>query len=165
MRAFRDRPIKTKLVLVTMITSAFAVALTCVGLGAYQLAWVREDLTEEMTTIARIVGANSTAPLIFQDRQSARDTLAGLQADSRIVAACIYDADEQLFVGYLKDDEDSHACPVVPRDGGHYATGRHLLLFQRIRLDEDQVGVVHLRAHLPSVQAGCNATAVSSVSS
>ena len=154
MRAFRDRPIKTKLGLITMITSAFAVALTCVGMGAYQLAWFREDLAEGMTTIARIVAANSAAPLIFQDRQSARDTLAGLQADSRIVAACIYDADEQLFVDYLKDDEDSHACPAVPRDGGHYATGRHLLLFQRIRIDEDQVGVVHLRAHLPSVQAG-----------
>ena len=154
MRAFRDRPIKTKLVLVTMITSAFAVALTCVGMGAYELVRFRQDLTQEITTTARIVGANSAAPLIFQDRQSARDTLSGLQADSRIAAACIYDAEGELFVGYLRNDKDSNACPEAPREEGHYTEEHHLLLFQRIRIDGDQIGIVHLRAHWPSVQAG-----------
>ena len=153
MRAFRDRSIKTKLLLISMITSGFAVVLTCVGMGAYELVRFREDLTQEITTIARIVGANTAAPLIFQDRQSARDTLSGLQTDPRILAACIYDAEEGLFVGYLRDNEGSHTCPSVPRDDGHYADGHRLLLFQSIRIDEDQIGVVHLRAHLPDVQA------------
>ena len=49
--------------------------------------------------------------MLFEDPESARDTLAGLRADPAVKAAAIYDADGRLFATYLREVASREPLP------------------------------------------------------
>ena len=89
MRLLRNAPIKRKLMLVIMLTSGISMLLVCTAVTIYESILFRKDATDQLTTMAEMIGNNSKAPLIFQDAKSATETLDALRADSRIVAASV----------------------------------------------------------------------------
>ena len=93
-------PLKKKLTLVTMTTSIAALGLSAFGFLLYDLLEYRKGMRQELMTEAQIVGATSTAALVFSDEQAAIEILQGLGRRRTVIAAGIYDAEDTLLASY-----------------------------------------------------------------
>src|ERR1041385_8375722 len=100
MPSFRDFSIRRKLNLIIMATSSLALMSACTAFLVHQLLALRDQTWNQLATAAGMIGANSTAALSFQDRKAAEETLRALRADTRILAASVYDKDGALFARY-----------------------------------------------------------------
>jgi signal transduction histidine kinase/ActR/RegA family two-component response regulator len=61
---------------------------------------------QQLETLSRVVAANSTAALAFDNREDATAVLGAFRADPHIVAAALYDARGQLFARYPQNLPD-----------------------------------------------------------
>ena len=80
-----------------ILTTALAVLIAFVLLMAYQYVSGRRQLMEELHTEATLIGANSSAALLFNDKKAAEEILAAIRFTPRIVGAALYRADGQRF--------------------------------------------------------------------
>src|ERR1051326_1333866 len=88
---FSQIPLPRKLVLITTVATVASLVLACVAFVAYDLLAFRQSVIERATTLAQVIGDNSTAALSFGDPQAAEETLAAIKAEPSIVAAEILD--------------------------------------------------------------------------
>src|SRR2546426_4289995 len=93
-------PLKKKLTLVAMTTSIAALGLSAFGFLLYDLLEFRKGMRQELMTEAQIVGATSTAALVFSDEQASLEILQGLGRRRTVIAAAIYDAADTLLASY-----------------------------------------------------------------
>jgi len=64
---------------------------------ALDLVSAHSQLQGRLSTLADIVGQNSTAALNFDDRDAAMEVLAAFRAEAPVVSACLYGQDAKLF--------------------------------------------------------------------
>ncbi len=105
---FRDLPIKHKLMFISLQASSVALALACIGFVTYELITYRRAALDRLETVARVIAANSSAAILFDDAEAAIETLSGLRAEQQIISACIYVADGSHFASYHRDPGDSN---------------------------------------------------------
>jgi len=140
MSATRRHSIRGKLTRIIMVTSSTAVLLACLGFVVSDLMSVRDRLQADLSTLADVVGSNSTAALAFGDGKAAQDALDALRAKPSIVAAAIYTAEGALFARY----QPVVSVPPVPlRDGFHIRPDR-VEFFYAIRLDQERIGTLYI---------------------
>ncbi len=152
MTPFRDWPIRRKLVLLGTLVSSVTLLLASIMFVLYDFVSFRRALTQELETLATIIGGNSTAALTFEDRKDAEETLLSLRADRHIVAACIYTKDGQVFAAYRRDQEGEFLPPQPQNDGYSFNDG-HLALFRQVMLDGAVIGTVYLQSDLRMLTA------------
>src|SRR5712691_12299588 len=152
MRAFRDFSIRRKLTLIIMVTSSVALLLACAAFVSYDLYTVRQAKVHDLTTLAKIIGSNSTAALAFGDSNSAKEILGALSANQHIAAACIYTRDGQAFAKYLRGDPNARFSPPETQDDGSRFGKNELTLFRKITLDGEKIGTVYLRSDLAEIE-------------
>src|SRR6185312_2113548 len=99
---FRDAPIRRKLMLVIMATTATAMLLACFGILIFDSVLFRANLERDLQALAQITAGNSTASLAFNDSKSASETLNALQARLHLVTACLYEADGTMLARYVR---------------------------------------------------------------
>lgn len=148
MRPFRAIPIKRKLTIIIMLTSSAALLLACVSFLTYELILFRGEMTRELSSLAEIIGANSTAALTFRDKKSAEETLYGLKAKQHIVTACIYTSDGDVFATYFRDGGSKNIPPAKPRVDSYSFENGYLILFNEIVLNREKIGTVYLQSDL-----------------
>jgi signal transduction histidine kinase/CheY-like chemotaxis protein len=152
MKAFRDISIKRKLVGIIMLTSTVALMLAGCTFLAYELITYRATATQQLTTLAQIVGESSTAALAFEDRPAAGETLAALRAEPNLVAACIYTRDGRPFATFLRGAARRDLPRAPGRPGAKFKDG-YLVLFQPVVFDGDRIGTVYLKRDLQDMHA------------
>jgi signal transduction histidine kinase len=109
-------------------------------------------MVRELSTLAEIIGANSTAALAFDDQRSAEETLAALSAKQRIVGAYIYTKDGAAFARYHRAGLQGDFVPPEPRGDSYRFEGEHLALFRRITLDDEMIGTVYIQSDLQEMR-------------
>jgi len=92
-RWFQNLPIRRKLAVLIVATGGIALMLASVAQWIFKSIDLRQQALAEISTLAEVIGANTTAALTFQDRQAAEETLSALRADKRIVAAAVFGKD------------------------------------------------------------------------
>jgi diguanylate cyclase (GGDEF)-like protein len=112
MFSFRDTPIRRKLIAISILSSGVALLLACLGFVAYELRAYRQATLSQLTSVAGVIAANSSAALSFEDPESAEHTLSALRAERMVVVACIYGPDQMLFAAYYKSSDQAR-CPAV----------------------------------------------------
>src|SRR4051794_6894438 len=90
MRRFRAFSIRGKLIAIVMVTTCTALALVAGALAAFDVITHRQMLRKELTTIANIVGENSTAALVFANQGDAAKVLGALRSQPDVLSACLY---------------------------------------------------------------------------
>jgi signal transduction histidine kinase len=147
---FRDLPIKRKLTLIAMLTSSVTLLLAGVTYVAYDLITYRQAMSRNLSILAQIVGANSTAALAFNDRRAAEEILAALGVEQQIVSACLYTKDGGLFAKYLRSGTSSSGpledCP-------RFGAG-HLEVTQQIIFDRERIGMIYLQSDMQEFYSG-----------
>ena len=147
----RNWPIRRKLIFTGLFTSLIALLLAAFSIVAYESFQYRQDVAAELTSVADMIAVNSSAPLIFDDRQSAAHTLAPLRAETRVASAAIFKADGTRFSAYLRAGVTDPAFPSFPEKDGYRFEGFNLVLFRAIVVDGEHLGAVFIRSDMPDV--------------
>src|SRR5207244_4396741 len=148
MASIRNLPIRQRIVVIIMITSAAALILFGGVLLTYDFVTDRRDLLNSSTTLANVMADNIAAAVAFNDPDAAVDTLTSLRAESSVVAACVYTS-EGLFAQYVEPGQ----APCPENAGTDVPAGQYMHIDSPINLNGQQLGVVHLRATMSPMYA------------
>src|SRR5438874_3515962 len=101
MRPLRDLSIRQKLMRVAMLASTLALVFAAAAFIIYDVLAFRSSVERRLSTEAEIIAANTASPLLLHDASAATTTLAGLDAETHVRAAAIYDNDGRLFAQFI----------------------------------------------------------------
>ena len=148
---FKDLPIRSKIT--TMVVAISIISLIVAGLifGQYDKAQYRQQMLNNTTILADVVGDNNTANLMFDYPYDAQTVLHTLIVDKDILVARIYDNNNNLFAEYTKSPEYSktHLDFISERDTFAFA-GNDLLVSRNIILDDEKIGSIFMQTSLES---------------
>jgi len=151
---FRNYSIGQKLTWMNMLVSGAALLLACTAFAAYELADFRQTLVQGLSIQAQIVGANSASALLFNDPDSARNTLSALKAAPNILSASIYTPSGNAFATYSRDRAGARS-PLLGMPAGQLEvyrfTSNELVLVRAIEFQGKRIGIVAIRSDLREV--------------
>jgi signal transduction histidine kinase len=153
MSFFRDRSIKQKLTLITMVTSTIALLLSITALATYDVITFRQQMAGDLVTLAEGVGANSAAALSFDlPTQSGEILIQSLRAQPRVVAAAIFDAKGRVFARYARGNNNRTDLSPL-RDEGQYFDRDALHVYRRVQQGPEILGTVYIQSDLTELRA------------
>lgn len=144
---FKNTPIRRKLMTVILLTSGAVLLLTCLAFFVYEFLTFRQTTVRHLSTLGKIIAANSTAALAFDDQNDANEILAALQAERHIVAAGLYDEEGNLFSHY-PTDLSVHAFPSTPEREGYRFEDSYLTGFQPVVQGDKHLGTLYLKSDM-----------------
>src|SRR5260221_6006493 len=108
----QNHSISRKLTWMNMLVSGAALLLACAAFIAFDMITFRQAMLRNLSTQAQIIGSNSVSALLFNDPQSAENTLLALKAAPNILSAQVYLPDGRPFASYSRDRGPHN--PVLP---------------------------------------------------
>lgn len=146
-RLLQNVPIRQKLILIIMVATGLALLLAGVVLIVFEYVRSRQEMADDLTSLAEVIAQNSTAALSFNSPEDAKETLSSLEVRKEIVAGAVYDQEGRLFAQYVRQG----GSPVFPEhpgpDGATFQRGS-LVVFESILFDQALIGTVYLRSDL-----------------
>ena len=103
LKAFAHWSIQQKLTTITMIVSGIMLTLASLAMVSNDMTTSREALIQEMSSLADLIGTNSTAAITFDDKKAATETLSALSHHPYVRVAAIYDQSGSLFARYYSN--------------------------------------------------------------
>jgi PAS domain S-box-containing protein len=152
MEAFRDQPIRRKLLLIILATIAASLVLVMAGIVAYELATYRDRLSKEVGVVAAFIAANSAPSLAFDDPETAREMLFTLGAYPEVAIGALYTSDGRLFAFFAPGRTSTVAPPAPPAEGTRFA-GRQLEIIRPIEQRGRRLGTLYLRAETAALSS------------
>ena len=111
--AARKQSITKKLTRMNLLVSGAALVFACVAFFTYDWITFRERMVLNREIEARMIAANTTSAIVFNDPVSASNTLAAFRASPRVLFAAIYTANGKLFAAYWRDNGAANP-PALP---------------------------------------------------
>lgn len=112
-RRFRDIPIRQKLLVIILATTAVTLLTSGLGIVLADSILFRGSLERDMVTFAHVIADNSVAAVAFNNPRAAAGILRTLRAKPHVLAACLYRQDGSLLARYLRAGSDAR-CPASP---------------------------------------------------
>jgi signal transduction histidine kinase len=147
---FKDIPIRRKLMRVITLIITVVLVVSCLTFFFCELYSFRKTTRQNLSTLGKIIAANSTAALAFDDQVASKEILAALKAEPHIMAAALYDRGGHLFAQYAAGS-GTYTFPEGPGSEGYYFTHWHLEGFQPVFLEKKQLGTLYLRSDLGAI--------------
>jgi diguanylate cyclase (GGDEF)-like protein len=133
-----------------MLASGIALSMLVATLLTFDSITSRALVENRLTTLADVVGQNSTAALNFNDPPAAKDVLEALRAEPPVVYACLYDLSGSLFTEYRRARQEQ-SCP--PRQSEIRATQADFLSVVRpVRRRGETVGALLVCSDLQNLE-------------
>jgi signal transduction histidine kinase/DNA-binding response OmpR family regulator len=145
----KDHSIAQKLTWMNMLVSGAALLLACAAFISYDMVTFKQTMVRNLSTQAQIIGSNTASALLFNDQQSAENTLAALKAAHNVVSAGIYTPDGRLFSSYSRDPGGQMpALPSIPRGQIeiHWLRNKEIVLIRSIVFQGKPTGTVYIRS-------------------
>jgi C4-dicarboxylate-specific signal transduction histidine kinase len=152
MRLLKDHSIKTKLGLLAFVAAGVALSLSTGAFVVNDVRMLRASKVQQLSALAKVLGANSTAALTFDDNSAAQEVLASLTMQPTVKDGCLFDAKGRVFATYPSAYHPG-AFPAAPPPEGHCFTGDHLEVSQEILRENARVGTVYIRASMDDLWA------------
>ena len=137
-----------------MIASTVALLLVSAGFTTYELVTFRQTMSSDLSTLAEIIGNQSTAALTYKDQDTAAEILNALSVKKHIVAAALYDKNGQLLAAYSGGHGRAAIFPRQPERNALRFENNALILFHEIRLGDtgdNLVGTIYLKSDLREI--------------
>src|SRR5580698_7817595 len=131
-----------------MLVTGLALLLASGTFLAFELSAFRQNMVRNLSVQAQIAGANSASALLFDDAQSANQTLSALKASPNVFFAGIYTPAGKAFAAYRRDaDTGAQTLPALPngRTETWSFTADDLSLERRIIFQDKLVGTIYIR--------------------
>ncbi len=139
-----------------MATSGVALVLACVALFAFDSASARSALVRDVGMLADIIGANSTAALVFDDTKAAGEMLRSAAVNAQVKNAAIF-RQGLPFARYRRDDVPAGQHSHLIQSALTNATPAHdfgpdtLTVVRPVLLGGELAGVVLLQSDLTAL--------------
>jgi len=151
MDSLRHISIRWKLTALIVVISSVSLLLASLAFITSDRINTQQTVTNNLTTMAEIIAANSSAALLFGDPVAAQETLGFLKAQKHIQAAAIYEMNNSVFASYQK----SAIAITLPETGiqpeNTLFWEDYVELFINIDYAGEQIGVVYLRSDMKAV--------------
>jgi len=148
--AIKDMTIKRKLVAVITLACAVALGLASTSFIIYQNYMLKTALVQDLASLAKITGSNNTAAIVFDDADSAKETLASLKEKPSVVTAVVYLENGTVFASYMRDESGVTPPRTHPEFGEEYI-GDFLYLTRPVILDNNRIGAILLISDLKNL--------------
>ena len=174
MFSLRDTPIKRKLMLVIMTTTAFALLLMAGTVVTYEVMTYRASVRASTSVLAEVISSMATSSLSFNQADDGQEVLQALAAEPQIRAAALYDMKGALFASFIPGGE-SELMPPAPGPDGVSFDESSLIIFKPVMEEGNRKGTLYVRSDLGEMYqrlvfygalvliAGLGASAVSAV--
>jgi signal transduction histidine kinase/CheY-like chemotaxis protein len=155
---FRSLSLVRKLTVMAIGTSGLSLIIASTVLVVYDRSTARDRLARETDMLARIIGANSTAALAFNDERAARQTLSSMAVNDRVLAAAILSLDGSVLARYDRPGAtEEPAAPIetgiAPPDRSRQVfTGTTLVVTRPIVLAGETIGTVYVRSDVTELE-------------
>src|ERR1700741_2992963 len=93
MRPLRDLTIKQKVVVITMMTIGLSLVLAGTGIVISDAILYLKIMRRDLRGLVNIVADNIVAPLQFEGKEEAEETLRTLKTRTHIEEACLFQKD------------------------------------------------------------------------
>jgi signal transduction histidine kinase/DNA-binding response OmpR family regulator len=140
-----------------MLVSGAALLLACASFITYDMLTFRATMVRNLSTQAQIIGSNSISALLFNDPQSAENTLSALKAAHNILSAGIYSKEGVLFASYSRNPGDHNlAIPSLLRGQVevHWFKNNEVVLVRSIVFEGKPTGTVCIRSDVKELDSG-----------
>ncbi len=139
--------IKSKLILIGLLTTVIVLTLANTALIINYYFTLRNDLINDLTVQAQIIGDNSTAAISFDDKKAAKEILSALKAAPNIVRAAIFNKDGTVFETLNNKDLSAVVLPKAHEKA--YNIGfNNLDVFKYMVLRGELVGTIYIQSNL-----------------
>ncbi|MGC0778484.1 MAG: PAS domain S-box protein, partial [Candidatus Acidiferrum sp.] len=153
MKAWRNISLKSRLVLLTMVSSSVGLVLALFMGVTYNEHLARQHKVEELQSAADLIGTNSAAALVFDDSVVGARLLLALQTRKHIRRGVLFAPDGSVFAEYKRADCGTGAsAELAGRREGVYWDAACLALVQPIRLEGREIGTLYLEAGLTDLR-------------
>ena len=149
--SLRDWPIKQKLTAMLLLISGLVLLLTSAAFVTYQVVAFRQTTLKNLSTLGRVIAANSTASLAFANQADAREILSALKAEPHVVAAALYDKDGRLFSRYPADLPRDSLSAAPARDGYRFEQGHVIGVEPVAEVGNARLGTLYLKSDMKAV--------------
>ena len=151
MSFLHNMPIKRKVSVVILLSTLTTLLLASAAVFGFEVIHIRRTITRDLATQGRIVAANSTAALLFNDQKAASEILASLRVNPHILCSCIYLPTGELFA-HDGPEADRDELPSGTFPEGFRFNGPNILLFQPVLLNGKHIGLLYLRFDFKAMQ-------------
>lgn len=141
----QDKPIQKKLMRIIILISGIVLLLACTTFFIYEYYSFRQNTIQKLSTIGKIISANSTAALVFENSDDANEILAALKAEPNIVSACLYDRYNNIFSTYPPNDGIT-VFPGQVKPDGYYFGDSYIEEFQSIYQEDKLLGTLYIKS-------------------
>jgi len=125
--------------------------MACTAFVAYDMVTFQKTMVRNLSTQAQIIGSNAVSALVFNDSQSAENTLTALKASPDILSAVIYTPDARPFASYSRDS-GGQIPTVASIPAGqteiHLFSNKEMVLVRSIIFQGKPTGIVYIRSDL-----------------
>lgn len=133
-----------------MLTTSVILLLTSSAFFIYEVIIFKQTSVDNLTTIGKMIGSNSTAALAFDSQEDASDILQALRAEKHIVVACVFSQDSAVFATY-PDSIANYLIPERPGTIGFNFDRDALKGFLPIQQGSQQLGTLYIHSDLSAI--------------
>ncbi len=144
---FRDLPIQQKLTRVILITCSAALLMMAGSYIVFEYFSFRKAEKRKVSILAIMVASNSSAVLAFQSQEEADEILSALRADKKVISACLYDSNGDIFALYPKN-LDKKSLPGKPDVDGFSFKNGSIEGFQAVNQKELHLGTFYIKSSM-----------------
>ncbi|MCP4347652.1 MAG: response regulator [Desulfobacterales bacterium] len=161
MNIFRHISVKRKFISLTMLITGVVIFVISVFFIVSEMISFQREKMKELSTLAKVIGSNSVAALVFDDQDSATQTLAALGAEPNILFSGIFTSDGKLFAEYCPDtalknitQEKHNNLKVLKQDfydeafEGYPLFDDYIDIFEDIVFDNKLIGTVFIQTDM-----------------
>jgi signal transduction histidine kinase/DNA-binding response OmpR family regulator len=145
----KNQTISRRLTWMNMLVSGTALLLACTAFIAFDMVTFQANMFRNLSAQAQIIGSNTASALLFNDQQSAENTLSALRASPEILSASIYTPDGRPFARYSRDPGSPvQALPVIPPRQAeiHWLKNKEIVLVRSIVFQGKPTAIVFIRS-------------------
>jgi signal transduction histidine kinase/DNA-binding response OmpR family regulator len=145
----KNHSISRRLTWMNMLVSGAALLIACAAFVTYDMVTFRDTMVRNLSTQAQIIGSNAVSALVFNDPQSAENTLKALKASPDILSAVIYTPDARPFASYSRDSGGQIPTPPsIPSEQTeiHMVRNKEMVLVRSIVFQGKPTGTVYIRS-------------------
>jgi signal transduction histidine kinase len=158
---FRNNTIAGKMTWMNVLVSGAVLLFACAAFLVYDIVSIQKGIVQNLSMQAQIAGYNSTTAIIFNDPNSAENTLSAFIPVPNVVSARIYTLEGQAFATFRRR-RDATVPGWIPIPSGepemHRFTKDGILLERRIVFQGKPIGVILIHSDLSGLKYGIRRT-------
>ncbi|GJL78062.1 MAG: hypothetical protein NPINA01_10510 [Nitrospinaceae bacterium] len=147
MTKFQNLPIQKKLIFIILAIIVPTLLLSGSLFVYNNLKILEAEMVRNLTVLAKAIGANTRAALVFEDDTAAESILSSLGEEKQIVSAALFDSKDQVFATFVPE-AGAPFKPPSRLEHGKSIFEENVEIVLPVFLEGEEIGKIYLNAHL-----------------